>query len=832
MMPNSQKNNVTTAPVPSLERKPSRKLTAAYGYSENTKFSMYTDQKTETETDASASLYRGSESDFNTFCNLDDEWCDDDEDADEQVIPRIISASVVKTKEPVGLVISCNSDARYTSPSVVVSSISPQSPFHPENYSHGEAIREGDEILTINGHRVKDARRAAEMIRATEEGLLTVVASTAAPAGGHGASEGRRTGVRRRIDGTAYHMIRLSTYVTEGGSSASMSRCNYRGMELEVIDQTSSFVSIKSIEPSSVFARSGLKAGDVLLTVDGSIVRTVDAAIRALRDDHGTDGIDRVVILLVFSVWDMRTRVIRDELSGTSPNDWDISLSCEEELGQGASERECITLTMSDTTVSFELTFDPDGTCSCPEPLAALNSFPQHEKLDPSEDSSLRFESESIASKTEARAALELLFQRHIQRVVDALNYHCWRQARLITCAVDAFGGNRIDQIRVHSALRPAGESFQKSFPVALSLSATTTSTKSLTSSCPSINFPKSKSLLILNDLEKAMATQPQAPTFSLYNFKESLSHEKLVASQQVLHSMTNLTRALIPHSLTQLEPTKVQSNSLLGVEKPLRETRAQENRTASKDQNKPPDEIVMQAKRPKYIPPLNTDESSNSSSSSEDNSDDSSSDNSPPRRRRSQRKAPIKKSKIAPVANQIVLINSQQPRATPRNSNEFLQHSQRLEQKNAASSAPSLDIQQGRIQSIYKVSSKVVGLGAFGAVRYCTHRATRKEFAVKSIPKNTDNKYAALLENEISILQQVHHKNVIRLVDLMQDDKYIHIVMEKCQGGDLFDKVIKDGVVFREKMVSQIIANILDAVDYLHERNICHRDLKVRMKL
>jgi hypothetical protein len=394
----------------------------------------------------------------------------------------------------------------------------------------------------------------------------------------------------------------------------------------------------------------------------------------------------------------------------------------------------------------------------------------------------------------------------------------------LLHRAIDAFGGNRIDQIPVRSTLLPARDSFQKSFPVALTLSAaTTSSTRSLTSSCPSVNYPKSKSLLILSDLEKAVATQPQVPTFSLYNIKESLSREKLVASQQVPHGVTNMTRGLMPHSLAQLAPSKVQPN-----EKPLQGPRAQAHPTVTKAQSESPGEIVMGAKRPKFIPPVEPDDSSDSASS-EDDSDDSSSDESSPRRR-SQRKAPIKKKKVAPASNQIILSSSQQPPLTQRRNIQIVRR-QRPEPKASASSSSLLEIQKGRIQSIYKVSSKVVGLGAFGAVRYCTHRVTRKEFAVKSIPKNTDAKYGALLENEISILQQVHHKNVIRLADLMQDDNYIHIVMEKCQGGDLFDKVIKDGVVFGEKMASQIVASILDAVDYLHERNICHRDLKVRIE-
>lgn len=53
-------------------------------------------------------------------------------------------------------------------------------------------------------------------------------------------------------------------------------------------------------------------------------------------------------------------------------------------------------------------------------------------------------------------------------------------------------------------------------------------------------------------------------------------------------------------------------------------------------------------------------------------------------------------------------------------------------------------------------------------------------------------------------------------------------IVMEECKGGDLFDKIVNNEIWLPEDRAREIVGCLLDAIAYLHERDIVHRDLKV----
>jgi serine/threonine protein kinase len=144
--------------------------------------------------------------------------------------------------------------------------------------------------------------------------------------------------------------------------------------------------------------------------------------------------------------------------------------------------------------------------------------------------------------------------------------------------------------------------------------------------------------------------------------------------------------------------------------------------------------------------------------------------------------------------------------------------------------------MRNGDIRHRYKVFPHIIGQGAFGTVRSClsrkTNGKTKEKLAVKSILKRGNVKNAKLLKNEIALVQHINHRNIVRVVDVIQDKEYIHIVMEECKGGDLFDRIVDGGVKLSEKRAAEIIGSLLDAICYLHERDIVHRDLKVSIVL
>mmetsp|Transcript_25377 Transcript_25377/g.22512 ORF Transcript_25377/g.22512 Transcript_25377/m.22512 type:complete len:313 (+) Transcript_25377:193-1131(+) len=86
--------------------------------------------------------------------------------------------------------------------------------------------------------------------------------------------------------------------------------------------------------------------------------------------------------------------------------------------------------------------------------------------------------------------------------------------------------------------------------------------------------------------------------------------------------------------------------------------------------------------------------------------------------------------------------------------------------------------------------------------------------------------KDVGMLESEINILKELDHPNIVRFYETYIDYKYIHIVMQHCTGGELFDRIVKLEK-FSEKEAAELMRKILSAVQHLHEHNICHRDLK-----
>jgi calcium-dependent protein kinase len=125
-----------------------------------------------------------------------------------------------------------------------------------------------------------------------------------------------------------------------------------------------------------------------------------------------------------------------------------------------------------------------------------------------------------------------------------------------------------------------------------------------------------------------------------------------------------------------------------------------------------------------------------------------------------------------------------------------------------------------------------VIGYGVFGTVREAFKISSTltsgelRPYAVKSIIKSKVERKLELLRRELEILKTVDHPNIIKLFEVYEDKKYLHLVTELCTGGDLLDHLLKKGHL-SEKEVLSFIYKTLSAIHYLHNLNICHRDIK-----
>ena len=131
-------------------------------------------------------------------------------------------------------------------------------------------------------------------------------------------------------------------------------------------------------------------------------------------------------------------------------------------------------------------------------------------------------------------------------------------------------------------------------------------------------------------------------------------------------------------------------------------------------------------------------------------------------------------------------------------------------------------------------VLTKSLGKGSFGEV-FLTKKVNGKElYATKRMDRAEFNKpdNNKRLLNEISILQKISHKNIVKLIEVKKTKSHIYIVTEFCNGGSLTDNLNKYVQIhrkaFSEEIVQYLMKQIVSAIYYLHMNKIVHRDLKL----
>ena len=117
------------------------------------------------------------------------------------------------------------------------------------------------------------------------------------------------------------------------------------------------------------------------------------------------------------------------------------------------------------------------------------------------------------------------------------------------------------------------------------------------------------------------------------------------------------------------------------------------------------------------------------------------------------------------------------------------------------------------------------LGKGSFGNVYLTTKQGTSTKYATKVIDKAKNQYLIEYINNEISILKDVNHPNIIKFIEKHEDSNNIYIVEEFYNGVDLFQALKRyqngNDKGFPEEIVQYIMKEIIEGVKYLHNKRI-----------
>lgn len=131
-------------------------------------------------------------------------------------------------------------------------------------------------------------------------------------------------------------------------------------------------------------------------------------------------------------------------------------------------------------------------------------------------------------------------------------------------------------------------------------------------------------------------------------------------------------------------------------------------------------------------------------------------------------------------------------------------------------------------VKSLFEIR-RILGQGQFGTTRLVVDKKTGEKLACKSISKRklTTPEDIADVQREVQIMHHLEgHPNVVALKGAFEDKHHVHLVMELCSGGELFDRILERGH-YTERDAADLIRTIVKVVAHCHNMNVIHRDLK-----
>ena len=128
----------------------------------------------------------------------------------------------------------------------------------------------------------------------------------------------------------------------------------------------------------------------------------------------------------------------------------------------------------------------------------------------------------------------------------------------------------------------------------------------------------------------------------------------------------------------------------------------------------------------------------------------------------------------------------------------------------------------------------ELLGKGTMGEVYLCMLPNSSEYYALKKIKKKEADRpqVKRYFKTEVSIMKELKHNNIIRLINLQQTTNHYYIIMEYCNGGSLLKCLKKYMSAFKkpfsQEYVQHLMRQIVNGLTYIHDHNIIHRDIKL----
>mmetsp|Transcript_18037 Transcript_18037/g.40932 ORF Transcript_18037/g.40932 Transcript_18037/m.40932 type:complete len:733 (-) Transcript_18037:77-2275(-) len=134
-----------------------------------------------------------------------------------------------------------------------------------------------------------------------------------------------------------------------------------------------------------------------------------------------------------------------------------------------------------------------------------------------------------------------------------------------------------------------------------------------------------------------------------------------------------------------------------------------------------------------------------------------------------------------------------------------------------------------GRVSVKKYLKGALLGKGGFAKCFQVTDLDTKEDWACKIIQKSslTKQRHKQKLQSEIKIHKSLSHKNIVRFHDVFEDKENVYIVMELCPNQTMLEHV-KRRKRLSESDTRRFMLQILDAVRFMHQYRVIHRDLKL----